>query len=698
VDPESDDMTTSSQRDADYTGTEFQPGAAVGGRYQVISRLGKGGMGLVYRVNQIFLNKEFALKTIDKNCISDINIRRFQQEARTAFSLDHPNIIAVNDFGLLEDQTPFLVMELLTGETVGERLKRTGCLTLEEAIPIFVQACFGLAYAHERGVVHRDIKPNNIMLLDKDGAGTEGSVKILDFGIAKLTEHEGGEMQALTRTGEIFGSPLYMSPEQCNGARVDHRSDIYSLGCVFFEVLTGAPPIAGENALITMMKHQTEQALTLKQASLGTDFPQAIEDIVAAMLAKSPENRYQNLGIVAHDLGALKRGEAISQTAGKSGKDSLPKTERTVSMSTTRFYALMLGVALSTATIAGALGYLFHNFQEQKSLPAKPKKNEVNTQVPEPAGLSPAVVKAEEDQLFQRREAAAASFSEAKPIKSEIVLIDGVRRKQISFPEFSIGRLSNLNNDTEPGHKEYFSLDAERMVVLPPNATDEPLTLEMGGNYLNAVNTPSIVQKIDPGLFFGLSITGNKPGDEFLKTSPEDASNVVRILQTAAGWSKLESIFLYRVPLNQAAFDALNKMKKLRMFSEFSMPTAGVSFVSRQPFLKKIQYLKLGDAAVDPVLLALAGSSDLRSLTLQRDLFSPKALLELRRCPQLEELHLENDTISDSVIAAVTQVKSLKKLIVRGARLTPTQTKLLSKYPIKFYSLPRSSLKIGGGA
>ena len=124
-------------------GSEFLPGQAIGGRYQVISILGKGGMGLVYRVNQIFLNKEFALKTIEKHLMSEIVIRRFQQEARTAFALDHPNIITVNDFGVLDDSTPFLVMELIKGETLGERLKRTGCLTVEEAIPIFVQVCFG---------------------------------------------------------------------------------------------------------------------------------------------------------------------------------------------------------------------------------------------------------------------------------------------------------------------------------------------------------------------------------------------------------------------------------------------------------------------------------------------------------------------------------------------------------------------------
>ncbi len=161
-------------------------------------------------------------------------------------------------------------------------------------------------------------------------------------------------MQSLTRTGEVFGSPLYMSPEQCNGARVDHRADVYSLGCVFFEALTGAPPCAGENALSTMMKHQTEQVLTLKQASLGAEFPQALEDIVATTLEKSPDNRYQNLGILAHDLGALRRGAPIS-AAGKVSRIEKEK-DRTVSMSSNKFYALMIGITVT----AGAVGYGLH--------------------------------------------------------------------------------------------------------------------------------------------------------------------------------------------------------------------------------------------------------------------------------------------------------------------------------------------------
>lgn len=288
--------------------SDFHEDAVLGGRYRIISLLGRGGMGVVYKVEQIFLGKELALKTIVKGEQTDFVLRRFQTEARAVFSLHHPNIIAVHDFGFLDDNTPFMAMEIINGKTLGDILKKR-TLSVDEAISLFIQICFGLAHAHESGIVHRDIKPNNIMILDGLTWGTEGSIKILDFGIAKLTQHEGGEIQALTRTGEIFGSPFYMSPEQCLGSKVDFRSDIYSLGCVLFECLTGKPPFVGENAMNTMMMHQRSLCPTLTEAAPGKIFPPELEHILQAMLAKNPDDRYQNLGLTAHDLADLKRGE-----------------------------------------------------------------------------------------------------------------------------------------------------------------------------------------------------------------------------------------------------------------------------------------------------------------------------------------------------------------------------------------------------
>ncbi len=275
--------------------------------YEVISLIGSGGMGAVYRVKQVYLGKEFALKILDFQNQSDVTVRRFQQEARTASQLQHPNLVEVHDFGMLGGTQPYLVMDLVEGKTLSEILKKEGSLSIDYVIALAIQLSFGLIYAHERGVVHRDIKPGNIMLLHPDRMVIESTVKIVDFGIAKLMEPEEGEIQELTKTGEIFGSPIYMSPEQCKGSPVDKRSDIYSLGCVIFECLTGSPPFLGDNAMSTMLKRLSEAPVSLKEGSLGREFPPLLENVVRKMLAVEPDDRYQDLHAVIADLEALQR-------------------------------------------------------------------------------------------------------------------------------------------------------------------------------------------------------------------------------------------------------------------------------------------------------------------------------------------------------------------------------------------------------
>ncbi len=282
-------------------------GDIVSDRYRIHSLIGRGGMGSVYKIEQVLLGKTLALKILNTSRLSDLSVRRFHHEARAAFAIDHPNLITVHDFGLLEDKIPYLIMDYIEGESLAQRIKDNAMLDLKEALPLFLRICFGLGYAHEKGVVHRDIKPSNIMLVELRGELNDGFVKIVDFGLAKFTQKEGDNIQSLTRTGEVFGSPLYMSPEQCSGNSVDERSDIYSLGCVFFETLTGTPPFIGQTALATMMLHLGQQAPSLKEASMGKDFPPVIERIVAKMLSKKPEERYQTLAQVAGELAILER-------------------------------------------------------------------------------------------------------------------------------------------------------------------------------------------------------------------------------------------------------------------------------------------------------------------------------------------------------------------------------------------------------
>ncbi len=305
------------------TEVTIAPGQLVSDRFKILSLLGQGGMGSVYLVHDTLSGKRLAMKTISAET-SARSVKRFELEARAISLLDHPNLVQFHDFGLVNGKQPFFLMDYCQGQTLAEFVEAEGPFSEEKALELFITICAALAYAHSQSVVHRDLKPSNIMMTSTAGGGK--NVKVLDFGIAKVLLDETA-FNTLTRTGEIFGSPYYMSPEQCMGKVIDHRSDIYSLGCVFFETLIGMPPFMSDNPLSTMLKHQAEGAPSLKEASLGREFSADLEKIIARMLAKNADERYENLLLVEHDLRSLKRGEPLESqsTEAQPSKRRLPK-------------------------------------------------------------------------------------------------------------------------------------------------------------------------------------------------------------------------------------------------------------------------------------------------------------------------------------------------------------------------------------
>lgn len=283
---------------SDSDPTDSLIGSLLDGRYQIEALLGRGGMGSVYRARHIGINRLVAVKVLAAAIAADSNVvSRFSQEAKAAGGLSHQNLVGVNDFGFTPAGAPYLVMEYLAGESLDMVLGRESQLEVFRALNIFCQITDGLAYAHARGVVHRDLKPSNI-ILGFDERGYE-MARVIDFGIAKiLTQSE----QALTREGEIFGSPIYMSPEQCNGLVVDARSDIYSLGCVMYESLIGQPPLRGENALKTLFMHSSVMPAAFGKRRPDLQIPPELEAIVFRCLEKSPDERFQSMGELGESL------------------------------------------------------------------------------------------------------------------------------------------------------------------------------------------------------------------------------------------------------------------------------------------------------------------------------------------------------------------------------------------------------------
>ena len=263
------------------------------GKYEILSVLGSGGMGVVYKGLHIFFEEIVAIKMLKSLPTSVSNeakakIReRFHKEAVAMRMLRHPGIVAITDFGVDDLDRPYMVMEHVEGTTLSDILKERGTLSMKDLLPVSLEICDALSELHHKGIVHRDLKPSNIILFVDDKNSVH--VKLLDFGIAKMLDIQ--EQQSLTRTGEILGTPVYMSPEQIQGLREEmtHSSDLYSLGCMLYMCLTGTTPFIGHSKFKTMEKHCTAQPLPLKQACRGRDFPPGIEPIVMRLLEKKPE-------------------------------------------------------------------------------------------------------------------------------------------------------------------------------------------------------------------------------------------------------------------------------------------------------------------------------------------------------------------------------------------------------------------------
>jgi serine/threonine protein kinase len=269
-------------------------GQILNDRYKVVEEVGRGGMSAVYKGIHELMDRTVAIKVLLPQLVSDtISIKRFQQEAQAASHLQHPNVITVYDYGFVASGQPYLVMDFLEGESLADIIRHEKQTTTKRMIPIFTQACEALEHAHQKGVIHRDLKSSNIMLIDFEGK--KDFVKVVDFGIAKLMPSSGKQSQNLTQTGEVFGSPIYMSPEQCMAQSLDARSDIYSMGAMMYEALTGLPPLMGNSIIDTMQMHMSTPPKPFREIRPDLEIPEALERVVLKALAKKPEQRYQSM-------------------------------------------------------------------------------------------------------------------------------------------------------------------------------------------------------------------------------------------------------------------------------------------------------------------------------------------------------------------------------------------------------------------
>ena len=297
-------------------------GQKINDRYQVIRSIGEGGMANVYLAYDTILDRNVAVKVLRGDLATDEKfVRRFQREAMSASALSHPNIVEMYDVGE-DDGNYFIVMEYIDGKTLKNLIKKRGALTVAEVVDIMLQLTSAISCAHDSYIIHRDIKPQNVMILD------DGRVKITDFGIAIASN-----ASELTQTNSVMGSVHYLPPEQANGAGATAKSDIYSLGILMFELLTGKLPFKGENAVEIALKQMKEQIPSV--CAMNPEIPQSIENVILKACAKNPKNRYDNVKDMYNDIKTALDEDRINETKQtyKFSEDDLDETKKIESLS-----------------------------------------------------------------------------------------------------------------------------------------------------------------------------------------------------------------------------------------------------------------------------------------------------------------------------------------------------------------------------
>ncbi|MEZ4288066.1 MAG: serine/threonine-protein kinase [Polyangiales bacterium] len=318
-------------------------GRTLDGRYRIDEKIGEGGMGLVYRATHVSLRKTCAIKVLRKEGDDADVLDRFRQEAQAASNIGNQHIVDVSDFGEMPDGATYFVMEYLDGVDLITAIESARRFDDYRTAHVGAQLARALGAAHRAGIVHRDIKPENIFLLER--GHEKDFVKVLDFGIAKVAARN----TKLTKAGEVFGTPHYMSPEQSKGSEVDHRTDIYSLGVILYEMATGEVPFDADNMMGILTQHMYEEPIPPKVRA--PEVSDDLQNVILKCLNKDPQYRYQQMDEVADDLEAIKAGNSPSGTFTVAIRATEPPKNPTNKIRIVIVSAVLVAVAIALVAV-----------------------------------------------------------------------------------------------------------------------------------------------------------------------------------------------------------------------------------------------------------------------------------------------------------------------------------------------------------
>ncbi len=630
----------------------YKPGDIVGESYVLLSVLAKGGMGVVYKARHLQLDKTFALKLLTPVQTTSANWKRFELEARMLAKLEHKNIVQIFNMGVDAKGCPYYVMELLQGQSMAETLDSQSPMPVPQFIQSFLDVCSALQLAHTKGIVHRDIKPSNLILLDSNLPLKQ--TKVVDFGIARLVGVEGQSAQNLTLPGEIFGSPLYMSPEQTLGLPVTMSSDIYSLGCTMFEAFTGSPPFKGQTALATMMMHQTDAMPDILRDNCPDREFDLIVQIISKCMQKQAVDRFAHVGEVFDRLENLSTGMAPSTEFTTSRTLAIPRNSGTPrasrafanaeSADTSQTFAetdgqgnVAKGNKLTAFAIGLALVFGLGTMAVVYATLIKPKK--IKPEVSASATISNHLTRENPLPEFETTLQPTAPFANDTTPVSWLVSRKGKVWREFEFPKGQpVGNISidGLGKRPAVGH------------IKCPN--DKPAFFDSTDSL---AQTPQFYKRFDPeALCFVLVKDTNKPPS----------------ISTLASWKNLGTITFERCQLNDQYVRDLKKLPYLRQIIFNNSHVSGLALVE-SGILPGLTRLDLyGVSQYEVVLKALNGSKNINHLALRKVALDNAQIALLGRFPNLAGLDLRNAELSDSALESIAHFPKLKRVLLTDAR------------------------------
>jgi serine/threonine protein kinase len=711
---------------------ELQEGDIVGGSCTILDYIGRGAMGHVYRVRHNALNSEYALKMLSGDQVNEDALRRFQREAHAISIMSHPNVVRIYDIGLHDGRLPFYAMELLVGADLGVKIRNSGPIAANTAAALFIEVCAGISYAHKKGIVHRDIKPSNIFLLDKPGASGE-TAKVVDFGIVKLSHNVDPLNQALTGGGDVIGTPSFMSPESCMGQPIDARSDIYSLGCTLFEVLTGVLPFRGKNPGETMLMHTQSPPPTLKEASGGKEFSAVLEMVVAKALAKAPADRYQTMDQMSQDLSSViqeSKWSAIAKEDATAEKSPAPATSNNSGIAKNKTLLIVAPVVAGILIIGGAI-YLNKANAPKDAKPVQ-TTTRVKSSAPKIADKAAEIDHGDDlfysepekknslrqppDRLPHGQKATAALLS-ATPFAS-VITKGGRQMRRFDFPE-----------DVAIG---LFKTKSPELQVLTKGIMEYPLSKHITFVPSELVGLDAFcLTRFQPGDLFGISFFPNACTDQIFKATHNlkeirklnlkgcrgltedclstlddfrdlkffDASNSDldgHFLAKAGCWNNLEDLTLHSTKNVLPFLQRLKRSKALRKIDIATSRLTGAEFQALGA-LPKLTELDLSGVPMTPQdLSSLSTLENLTDLQIGETGLDGSSLDSIKDFKSLTHLDFSGNKISNKDLAALIKMRNFTELDLQGTGLDASMADVLKGYgSLKKLQIDSKALKPG---